>query len=124
VALSADRASNVSRLLKDLRWHDLDSHEQYLKIHNERTNRLLSELDGFIAESVSPRATAASVTTGLDSLLGHKKGDLPHSAAFLLNLPGGHFLVIGVEATRGGGAIPEDALELKLALACSASSCA
>jgi hypothetical protein len=108
VAVPSDRASNVSRLLKDLRWHDMESHEQYLKIRNERMNRLLSELDGFIAESVSPRATAAEVTTGVDSLLGHKKGDLPHGAAFLVNLPGGHFLVIGVEVTRGGEAIPED----------------
>ena len=113
VAAPSDHASNVSRLLKDLRWHDLASHEQYLKIRNERTNRLLSELDGFIAENVSPRATAASVTTGLDLLLGHKNGDLLRSAAFLLNLPGGHFLVIGVEVTRGGEAISEDAFSFR-----------
>jgi hypothetical protein len=113
VAVPSDRASNVSRLLKDLRWHDKDSHEQYLKIRNERTNRLLSELDGFIAENVSPRSTSAAVTTGLDSLLGHKKGDLPHSAAYLVNLPGGQFLVIGVEVTRGGGAIPENAFSFR-----------
>lgn len=113
VAVPSERASNVARLLKDLCWHDKDSHEQYLKIRNERTNRLLGELDGFIAENVSPRATAVAVTTGLDSLLGHKKGDLLHSAAFLVNLPGGQFLVIGVEVTRGGGAIPENAFSFR-----------
>jgi hypothetical protein len=99
--------------LKDLRWHDKDSHELYLKIRDERTNRLLSELDGFIAENVSPRATAAAVTTGLDSLLGYKKGDLPHGAAFFPNLPGGQFLVIGVEVRRGGGAISENAFSFR-----------
>jgi hypothetical protein len=107
------RGANVAQLLKDLRWHDQDSHQQYLKIRAERTNRLLSELDGFIAETVSARVTAASVTTGLDSLLGHKKGDAQDSAAFQVTLPVGRFLVIGVELTRGGGAIPENAFSLR-----------
>jgi hypothetical protein len=108
------RAANVAQLLNDLRWHDTDSREHYLQIREERTQRLLREIDGLIAETLSSRsATPTTLQAGLDALLGHKRGDLQQSAAFLVTLPVGRFLVIGVEVTRGGGAIPENAFSFR-----------
>src|SRR4249919_3299887 len=101
-----NRVESVGRLLKELRWHDNKSHQQYLRIKDERTKRLLSEVDGFVTESYSPgTATADQVKAGLDALLGHKKGDMTESTALSVSLPTGQFLVVGVEVTRGGGAI-------------------
>jgi hypothetical protein len=95
---------SVGRLLKELRWHDNESHQQYLRIKDERTKRLLSEVDGFVTESYSPgTATADQVKAGLDALLGHKKGDMTESTALSVSLPTGQFLVVGVEVERRQG---------------------
>jgi hypothetical protein len=113
-AAPADRANTVRQLSNELRWHDAEGHKQYLRIRDERTKRFLNEIDGFVAESFSPgTATAEQVKTGLDALLSHKKGDSGDNVAFLVNLPNGHFLVIGVDVRRGGGAISEDAMSFR-----------
>lgn len=114
IAGPSDRANTVRKLLNELRWHDAEDNERYLKIVDERTKRVLSEVDGFVAESFLPgTATADRVKAGLDALLNHKKGDGDGSVAFLVNLPAGHFLVISVEVRRGGGAISEDAISFR-----------
>jgi hypothetical protein len=113
-AAPGDRANTVRKLSKELRWRDAEDHKRYLKIRDERTRRLLREVDGFVAETFLPgTATADRVKAGLDALLSHKKGDLQGSVAFLVNLPAGHFLITGVEVTRGGGAISEDAISFR-----------
>ena len=113
-AAPADRANNVRQLSNELRWHDAEGHKQYLRIKEDRTKRLLSEVDGFISETVSPSATTAGqVKAGLDALLGHTMGEGRDSAAFSVNLPNGHFLIIGVELWRGGGAMSEDAMSFR-----------
>lgn len=112
--ISDTRAANVAQLLKELRWHDNPSHENYLQIREERTTRLLTEIDRFVAEAFAPRtATSITVQNGLDALLGHKRGDGAGSVVFSTNLPVGHFLVVGLEITRGGGALPEDAFSFR-----------
>jgi hypothetical protein len=108
------RATTVAELLKDLRWHDNPSHDRYLDIRAERMQSLLSEIDGFVTETFSPgSATAVAVQDGLDALLGHKRGNLDNSVAFLSVLPVGRFLVVGVEIRRGGGALSEDAFSFR-----------
>jgi hypothetical protein len=113
-ATPVNRVENVARLLKELRWSTNEGHEDYLRIKNDTTKRLLTEVDGFIAEAFSPRSTTTDqVRAGLDALLNNAKGSMQQSVAFPVNLPIGHFLIIGVEIPRGGGAIPEDAISFR-----------
>ena len=113
-APTTSRASDVARLLKELRWSTVEGHQEYLRIKDDTTKRLLTQVDGFIAETFSPRTTTtAQVKAWLDALLNHKKGSMQDSVAFQVSLPIGHFLIIGVEITRGGGAIPEDAISFR-----------
>jgi hypothetical protein len=113
-AAPADRATTVARLLKELRWTGAEGHKAYLQTKDEQTKRVLDEVDGLVAESLSPGTTTAGhVKARLDTLLGHKKGDMEESAAFSVNLPSGRFLVVGVEVRRGGGAISENAMSLR-----------
>ena len=96
-AAPGNRVENVAKLLKELRWHDNEDREHYLSAKDERTKRLLSEVDGFVAERYSPgTATASEVKAGLDALLNHRTREEKDSVAFLVNLPNGRFLVIGV----------------------------
>jgi hypothetical protein len=49
----------------------------------------------------------------LDGLLGYKSKDAFNNLSFLVNLPRGRFLIVGVELWRGGGAIDEDAISFR-----------
>jgi hypothetical protein len=114
IAVTPIRLSDVRSLLHELRWNDVEGREKYLQTKDDTTRHLLREVDGVIAESVSPRTTSVDqVKAGLDALLGYKKGDQRGTVAFLVNLSGRHFLVIGVEVRRGGGAISEDAMSFR-----------
>jgi hypothetical protein len=111
---TTNRTNAVARQLKELRWSTSEGHDAYLQIKDNITKRLLTEVDGFIAETFSPRSTTTvQVKAGLDALLDHKKGSTLESVAFQVNLPTGRFLLIGVEIVRGGGAIPEDAISFR-----------
>jgi len=53
------------------------------------------------------------VARSLDAALGYADGDLRQSVAFFVDLAGDSFLVVGVEISRGGPAIPEDAISFR-----------
>jgi len=108
------RAERMRVLLAGARWSSREGRRQYLTLKDAVTGDVLEELDGAIAESVSPKSmNLVAIRALLDGLLDHKQGDLQDSLAFDVRLPSGRFLLIGVEITRGGGVIPENAISFR-----------
>ncbi len=101
-------------LSEQLRWHNPDEMARYDATKDAVTRKLFSEIDGYISDNFQPgSATAEQVKAGVDALLGRKKGDDLHDIAFLADLPGGHFMIIGIELWRGGPAISDDAMSFR-----------
>jgi hypothetical protein len=109
----ADRAAIVTRLLAELRSSNSEGDGRYLAIREDYANRIWSEVDAFVTEAVSPRATVDSVTADLDTLLAHKRGDLLSNAAFLTTLPGGRYLIVALEIQRIAGAFSDNAFSIR-----------
>jgi len=104
----------VKTLSEKLRWHDEAGQEKYAATKHEVTRQVLNEIDAFVSDSFQPSsATTELVGAGLDALLGHKSGDVMHDLAFSVDLPHGHFLIAGIELSRGGDAIADDAISFR-----------
>jgi hypothetical protein len=109
-----DHAARIKALSEQLRWHDEAGREQYEAARDNLTQSVLQEIDSYVAESFNPGSTSADqVRDGIDALWGRKKGDMLHDLAFLTDLPGGHFLIVGIELWRGGPAIAEDKMSFR-----------
>jgi hypothetical protein len=92
------RSDRVSRMSKQLHWKDGPGHDQYLATKDALTNQIFAEVDGFIADSIQPNTTVNQVTAALDGLLNQQGSP---SVAFMVNLPTGSFLIVGVQLQRG-----------------------
>jgi hypothetical protein len=59
---------------------------------------------------------ASHVKDVLDELLGYRNDRLatPPTTTFVASVQGHHFLIVGVEVWRGGGAISEDAISFRV----------
>lgn len=109
-----DHAARIKALSEQLRWHDEAGQSQYEGVKDAVTRSLFSEIDGYISDAFqASSATAEQVRAGVDALLGRKEGDDLHDVAFLADLPGGNFLIVGIELWRGGTAINEDAMSFR-----------
>jgi hypothetical protein len=109
-----NHVEKVKTLSEQLRWHDEAGQEKYAATKDEVTRQVLNEIDAFVSDSFQPSsATAELVRAGLDALLGHKSGDVIHDLAFSVDLPRGHFLIAGIELSRGGDAIADDAISFR-----------
>jgi hypothetical protein len=112
--VSNNRVEVIRCLCQQLRWHDKDGQDRYERTRASVTERLLEEVDGFVADNFAPGLTTAdSVRQGLDALLGHKPGDEMQDIAFAVDLAAGRFLIAGIELWRGGGALPENAISFR-----------
>jgi len=111
---AAGRAATVAILSSQLRWHDESGRQRYAAARDGLTRQILGEVDGFISDSFDPAsATADQVRSGLDTLLGQKQGAGLKNFAFLVDLPIGKCLIAGVELSRGGEAIAENAVSIR-----------
>lgn len=111
--ISSSRAERVAKLFAQLRWDDEAGYKRYLASRDEVTHALLREVDRFIAESFSSAVSPGDVKDGLDRLFGYKQGMAINNVAFSADLPGGTFLIVGVEIWRGGRAIAENAMSFR-----------
>ena len=103
----------VRTLSRQLRWHAGDD-EEFAAIKDKVTREILSDIDAFISDSFqSTSATPELVKGGLDALLDYKSGDEAHNVAFIVDLPQGHFLIVGIEVSRWVGAFAEDAISFR-----------
>ncbi len=108
------RAARVAELAKKLRWHDQVERQRYLASRDSITDQIFQEIDGFIAETFAPNTVRASnVKPALEALLPGTVGDSRNDVAFVVNLLAGRFLIAGVELSRGGNAIAEDAISIR-----------
>lgn len=111
ITAPTDHTVRVKTLSQQLLWHDESGMKQYDSVKDTVTERLLSEVDGFISDSFNADlATTDQVRAGLRVLLNHKKSDLLHNQVFRVTLPSGDFLIVGIEIQRGGLAIAEDSI--------------
>ena len=112
--IQANRGARIKALAEQLRWHSPDEMARYDATKDAVTRKLFSEIDGYISDNFQPGfATTEQIKAGVDALLGRKKGDGLHDVAFLADLPGGHFMIVGIELWRGGPAISEDAMSFR-----------
>jgi hypothetical protein len=73
----------VRALSAQLRWHDEAGAIRYDAAKEVLTQRLLTELDGFVADSFEADSlTADQVETRLNAVLGYKRGDGLQNVAF------------------------------------------
>ena len=111
---TVSHAAVLAKLSKQLLWHDEASHKQYLAVRDQVTQQTLNEIDSFISDGYqSATATADEVKAGLDGLLGYRSRDGLTNVSFLVDLPGGKFLITGIELRRGGGNFAEDAISFR-----------
>ena len=104
----------IRNTAKQLRWSDEAGLRSYERTKASVTEHLLTDLDEFVIQNFKPSTTTAdSVARSLDAALGYENGDLTHNVAFSVDLVGARFLVVGVELSRGGPAIPEDAVSFR-----------
>lgn len=67
----------------------------------------------FIAQTYSGSINPEQLKAALDSMLGHKAGGLENTVVLPVDIPAGKFVIAGLEVTRGGGAIAEDAVSFR-----------
>jgi hypothetical protein len=110
-----DHAAVIKQLSDALQWHGNEGHKAYLRIKNDVTTRLLTEVDAYVLETVSPDTIDTDrLSHELDKLLGHVGlDDTRGSVVLRVNLPAGRFLLVVVEVSRDGGAISEDAISFR-----------
>jgi hypothetical protein len=108
----------IARWLDQLRQptstFDPPSITRYLRIRDDVTGKILTEIDAFVAEHVVPEKTnEAQIKGDLNSLLHHLPNLSPEpTAAFLVNLWSGRYLVVGLDIPRIGDG-PDDAMWLR-----------
>jgi hypothetical protein len=92
---SRSRAERVDSLAQELQWHNDTAKQKYVKGRVEVTEKLLGEIDGFVAESLdASNLRPAQVKAALDGLLGRNpKKAISSNTAFVAALPSGRFLI-------------------------------
>ena len=99
---------------EQLRWHDEAGYEKYAATKDELIRQVLNEIDAFVSDTFQPNSvTPELVRARLDGLLGYKGSNLTHDVAFVVNLPQGHFLIVGIEVSGGSDAIADDTLSFR-----------
>ena len=106
--------SKIESLKSQLRWSDEKSQKAYVANREQVTNQVWTLIDSFVSQSynsgsISPEQLKAL----LNSLLGHKSGDLENTVVLPVDIPAGKFVIAGLEVTRGGRAIAEDAVSFR-----------
>ena len=94
-------AARIADLAKHLRWHGQAEGREYVRIRDDVTSNLLTEIDGVVTDSFRPGVQPGQVRSGLDALLGYKEGDGFHNVAFVADIAGEQYLIVGVELWRG-----------------------
>src|SRR6185312_868039 len=112
--LNASVKSQIDQLKSHLRWSDESSHKAYKANRTPVTNQIWTLIDSFIAQTYkSANINPEQLKSALNSLLGHKSGDLEHTVVLPVAIPAGKFVIAGLEVTRGGDAISEDAVSFR-----------
>ena len=115
---SADRSARVARLLDQLRQptstFDPPSIARYMRIRDSVTEEVFAEIDAFVTEHFIPGQTdELQVKDSVDELLHHlPRHSLEATAAFIVSLSTGRYLVTGIDVPRIGDG-PDDAMWLR-----------
>jgi hypothetical protein len=114
-AVRTDRITTVRGLHDQLRWNDESSHNRYLATRDDVTRRLWNEIDAFVTQSFRPTETTENqVNAALSALLGPTPPMAGSTTAFFVMVPvKGRFLIVGIDLSRGGSAIAEDAISFR-----------
>ncbi len=111
---NTDVRSKIGQLKLQLRWSDEESQKQYLANRTEVTNEIWTAIDWSVTQAYkSGNVSPEQLKSMLDSMLGHKSGDLENTVVFPVEIPAGKFVIAGLEVTRGGHAIAEDAISFR-----------
>jgi len=115
---SAQSATEVERkieqLKSQLRWSDEASYNQYAGNRVRVTNQVWALVDSFVSQAYNPPSVSAEqMRSAIDLIPDHKSGDIENTVVFPVDIPAGKFLIAGLEVTRGGGAIAEDAISFR-----------
>ncbi len=106
--------SKIDQLKSQLRWSDESTRKEYRANCAQVTNQIWTLIDNFIAQAYSSGDISPDqLKSVLNSLLGHKSGDLENTVVLPVDIPAGKFVIVGLEVTRGGGAIAEDAISFR-----------
>jgi hypothetical protein len=109
-----ERAGRIKSLAGQLRWHDEVGKEQYKNQQRDLTAKAFSEIDSYIVSDFRPEVdTADQIHKRLDAVLGTKDSDFSMNVVYLAELSQGKFLIAGIELSRGGGAIGENAISFR-----------
>jgi hypothetical protein len=114
--LNAGVKSQIDQLKSRLRWSDESSHKAYKANRTPVTNQIWTLIDSFIAQTYkSGNINPEQLKSTLSTLLGHKSGldDMEYTVVLPVDIPAGKFVIAGLEVTRGGGAISEDAVSFR-----------
>ncbi|MBV9266008.1 MAG: hypothetical protein JO061_07560 [Acidobacteriaceae bacterium] len=111
---SADIKSKIDDLKAQLHWSDENGRQQFSATKLQVTKQIWTLIDSFINQAYdSSDVSLEQLKSTLDSVLGHKSGDLQNTVIFPVSIPIGKFLIVGLEVTRGGRAIPENAISFR-----------
>jgi hypothetical protein len=110
---NTDVKSKIDQLRSRLRWSDENSQHEYKTNRAQVTNEIWTLIDSFIAQTYSGSVNPEQLKAALDSMLGHKAGGLENTVVLPVDIPAGKFVIAGLEVTRGGRAIAEDAVSFR-----------
>ena len=110
---NSDVKSKIDQLKSRLRWSDENSQNKYRANRVQVTNEIWTLIDSFVAQTYSGNINPEQLRTTLDSMLGNKSDDLDSTVVLPVDIPAGKFVIAGLEVTRGGHAISEDAISFR-----------
>jgi hypothetical protein len=96
-----------------LRWSDENSQNEYKVNRMQVSNNIWTLIDSFIAQTYSDSINPEQLKAALNSMLGHKAGSLENTVVLPVDIPGGKFVIAGLEVAGGGPAIAEDAMSFR-----------
>ncbi len=106
--------SQIERLKSRLRWSDESSRKEYRANRAQVTNQIWTLIDSFVAQTYnSSNISPEQLKSTLNSLLGHKSGDVENTVVLPVDILAGKFVIVGLEVTRGGGAIAENGMSFR-----------
>lgn len=110
---NTDVKGKIDQLKSQLRWSDEKSQHEYKANRVQVTDQVWTLIDSFIARNYAGSIGPDQLKATLDSLLGHKSDGVENTVVFAVDIPSGHFVIAGLEITRGGGAIAENAISFR-----------
>jgi hypothetical protein len=111
---STDLKSQIDQLKSRLHWSDESSPKEYKANRAQVTNQIWALIDSFIAQTYNSGSVSPDqMKSALNSILGHKSGDIENTVGLAVDIPVGKFVIAGLEVTRGGEAIAEDAISFR-----------